>query len=524
MAFLNQRLVNNFPLWSKVRRDPSALGARLLDCFSEGLEINNLTYKRLLEEFNINKRRVGKSFIWEVILSDEDALSPVENSNGYKWIYPTIIGIKDGASHTLERVPTLTDLLMKSSERLSLHSTLDLNERVIWTSTDSETYNEIVNPERLLIIIKDSTHFSNKTNHSDRNTSGLHTVTLVGSDLFFRKITERINVRDDGCYYSNNIFTELFSVTYEGFNGSVVIQIGKGDEEVELDVYRTVVLDDIEGPLYIKLIEEVEGSQVVFFTKRFKNGIEYRQEGVSPIYNEELLGKFTLLDDLGELYVAKSIALSPENSYLYVLGENGKIYIYEPELPKFAPSYFTETLTNYIELHALKPYAELNETEYIWTNFTRLRYPIKQIQIKRRSPSGTIEYLQSNKTSWTSSPAYIVSNSQGIPSVDQWKDFRFETLYDELGQWDFICTAYSTTDITSYITSVYCGALEPIGTLETSLDNVENMYFNYEGYLAVETDTNTYLFNEHNDCYIIDERLNRFWVSEEYDTIEVSNG
>ncbi len=520
MSFRTQRLSNRFPLWTKVRNDPSSMGSRLLETFAEGLEENSITVKRLVEDITLSKRNLGRSFLYEVILDDEDALEPVETASGYEWVYPTISGVTGILEYPVEKVNTLTDLLMSFPTRLTLDSSLVSGSRIVWQSIDPFTYNLIPYPERLWIRIEDSTFYVNKTVHTDRDKSGRASVRIEGIDYDYNEFTEVLNISDDGIYITANAFRSVTLIIVEGLNGTVTITAGPVAEPFELDPFRVMVLDDLEGPLKIQLLSGLN-SFVTYKADRFKLGRQYRRPGIDILENAEDLADLLLLDSDGNNYEAIDLAVSPANTYLYVLDNLGRIHIYDHSLPEFTAPITKETSTSYVQLEALRPYAKYFTTEYLWTRFERLRFPISWITIKRIAPDNTVEYLQSDKTSWAGTEAKISYNVQGKNTIEQWSDFRFETMYNQTGLWEYVLTVKTQVDQTVYVTVVSCGALTATSSLDTGVTSPQSLYFGDTGQLIVDTGTTAYIFNEHVDKYVIEERSNHIFLSDNYDSIRV---
>jgi hypothetical protein len=496
------------------------MGSRLLDTFAEGLEENSITVKRLTEDLTLSKRNLGRSFLHEVILDDEDHLEPVETSNGYEWVYPTVTGISGILEYPVEKVDTLTDLLMAMPSRLTLDESVSSGSRVVWISTSPFTYNLIPYPERLWIHIENSTFYVNKTIRTDRDKSGLAAIIIEGTDYDYNVFKEIVNVSDDGIFVTANSFRSVTSVIPEGFNGIVTITAGPVDEPHELDPFRVMVLDDLEGPLKIELTKASE-SFITYKADRFKLGRQYRRPGVEVLENAEDLADLLLLDTDGNTYEAVDLAVSPSNTYLYVLDTLGKVYVYDHSLPEFIAPSTNDTTTSYVQLEAVRPYAKYGNTEYLWTRFERLRFPVSWIKIKRVAPDATVEYLQSDKTTWGTSETKISYPTIGKNTLDQWKDFRFQTEYNQTGLWEYVLTVKTQVDQTVFVTVVSCGSLRATVTLDTGVSNPELLYFGDSGQLIVDTGSTAYIFNEHVDKYVIEERSSHIYLSDNYDSVRV---
>lgn len=522
MSFKTQRLTNRFPLWTKVRTDASSLGSRLMSCFAEGLELNAITSQMLIEEFNLNKRRLGRAFLYEFILDAEQQLTPVLGANGYSWTYPSITGVIGISEYSIERVSELSEMTQAVPTRLTLSSSTTSGERQLWISSNPFVYSEFSYPERLWITIEGSTSYVHKTEHTDRDKSGLSRITLVGVDADYNEIVDSIQIYDDGVYVSHFAFKELTRVDHEGFNGTITVSAGPVNTPYEEDPYRTLVFEDFDGPLHL-ILEPGENSFLSYETNRLKLGSAYRRPGINIADNSETLASLLLVDTESNPYQAVSFCLSPENGYVYVLDDTGFVHIYVHTLPEPAAPSVEETLNTYVEITPVRGFAKYSETEPLWTRFARVRHPIAWIKIYRIKPDGTTQHLQADKTTWSNTEARISYPGTGRQKTSDWHDFRFETEYDAIGVWEYVCIVKTSVDTTTFVTEVVCGALVAKATLDTGVLDANLVYFSDSGQLTVDNGSNSYFMNEHIDKYLIDERSGKIWLSDEYDSVLVEN-
>lgn len=525
MSFRTQRLANRFPLWTKIRKDPSSMGSRLLDTFAEGLEENAITAQRLVEDVTLGKRNIGRSFLYEMVLDGDNVLEPVQGSNGYSWEYPVLTGTVDSVAYVVSRADSLSTLMMAYPTRVNELKAIAAAYRVVWLSTAPFDYNPIATPERLWVVVVDSTFYVDKTPHKHHDKSGLAAIRIRGIDENYNEFTETLNLRDDGIFITSFAFREVLEVTREGFDGDVRISAGPVALPYEIDPYRVLVLQDLEGPLQLKLDssdELFEGNAITLLTyqtNRFKLGRQYRTTGVETVTNTEELGSFLLKDKDGASYTAMSLAVSPANTYLYVLDSIGKVHVYDHGLPEFLPPAVTDTITTYVELEVLNPYAQFGRTEYLWTRFARMRFPLSWLEIKRITPSAVTEYLQADHT-WSATPYKQTLTPVGRPRFDQWVDYRFSTEYTETGVYEYIATAKTAVDQTVFSTQVYCGDMTAVATI-TAVTG-DTIYFADNGNLVIDDGAELHYFEEHTDQYIIDEQSSRIWLSDSYDSVEVT--
>lgn len=508
MSFLTQRLANRFPLWTKIRKDTSSFGQRLLRTFAEGIEEQRIT-QQMMEYESYN--RLARSFLWTILLDTEWPRESMTN-NFSKFSTATVTG----DSLPLTEVTSLVDLVNAPPQRLSLLQERDSGDPLIWTSTDPTTINLPLTYEHVYVVVEDSTYYSNKTIRTDRATSGLHTVHITGVDEDWNQISEVITITDDGTYCSRYPYLRITEISYEGFDGTISLFCGQPNLSPLKDKYRTLVFTDIEGSLEYT----IESNKLVLQTSRLKQGAEYRNPDVNLIDNKEVLLKAQLLTDTDTVVAIQSIAISPQNLLLYVYSVTGWIYVYEPDLPEFLPLSIEDTLTTYIELHPLQPYVALNDTEYIWTRFVRPRYQISSVEIKRVAPDNTVSYLQADHT-WTSSQTSIPGTGS-LTIKDSWQDFKFSTEYDQRGQWNYICTVTTRHDTTIYTTAIYVPYLEPLAAINTGIIDAERIYFNHVGNLVIDDLATLYTYKENLDCFLADPQEQLIYLSDEYTSVEVT--
>lgn len=519
MSLRTQRLTNRFPLWTKIRKDPSSMGSRLLDTFAEGLEENAITAQRLVEDITLGKRNLGRSFLYEMVLDGDDVLEPVQGSNGYSWEYPSLTGSVGETTYAVSRADSLATLMMAYPTRVNELKSIAATNRLVWLSSTPFDYGTIPTPERLWVVITGSTFYVDKTPHKHHDKSGLAAIRIRGIDPNYNEFTETLNLRDDGIFITSFAFREVLEVTREGFDGTVQISAGPTTLPYEPDPFRVLVLEDLEGPLQLKLETDIDGSFVTYQTNRFKLGRQYRATGTETVNNVEELGSFLLKDSIDRSYTAVSMAISPANTYLYVLDDIGTIHIHDHGLPEFLPPTVTDTITTYVEIETLNPYAKYGRTEYMWTRFARMRFPLSWLEIKRITPSAVVEYLQADHT-WSATPYKQTLVPVGRAKFDQWVDYRFSTEYTETGVYEYIATARTAVDQTVFSTQVYCGDMTAVASIAAVSGNI--VYFADNGNLVIDDGAELHYFEEHVDQYIIDEQSSRIWLSDSYDSVEVT--
>ena len=530
MGFRTQRLANAFPLWTKTRRDPSSLAHRLFETFAEMTEEQTITAVKISQDRHLLKSYLGTGRCYTVALDDGDLYPQAETSNSVlKYTYPTVVGTLDGVDYTLTRVEELTSFLNSPPDRLVAKGSRNFSTYEVWTSTSPYSYVDPPWPERLALEVKDSTFYSRRSRTEDREYSGKHVIQIAGLDENNIKIREYVQVLDDGVFYTRNFFKTVTEIAAEGFNGTIVARWFPYQHSWEVDPYRQAVFDDFEGQLMLSLstqvVDGITYSYVEYSSARLKLGEKYRRTGNEAPDNTEILAEVVLLNSSGNPYTAVDLAINHETSKLYVLDAQGSLHVYDHELSSFEDSDYadTETARTYMELIPLRHRAKYGDAEYLYTDFARNRFGIIKIEIKRTSPDGTVEYLQSDKSTWNSSQAYIVAFRPDAKTPEQtWQDFRFSTQYDQLGQWEYTCTTISSKDTTVYTTAVLVSKMVAERSLDTDVSSCEGLAFSREGYVAVSDGFEVHYFEEASDTWLADVRLGQVLMHNKYDSIEIS--
>lgn len=530
MSFRTQRLANAFPLWTKIRKDPSALGHRLLDTFASVLEEQTITAVKLGQDQHLLKHYLGVGRCWVVSLDDDDVYPQNETSNGVlKYSYPTVVGTIGSTDYDLVRVEEFTGFLASPPDRLVSQGVVAYTTNQVWVSTVPDAYAALPRPERLCIVVSDSDFFSRKSRHQDREYSGQHVVQVAGLDENDIKIREYVQVPDDGVYYTRNIFKTVTEILSEGFDGTVTASWFPRQNDFEVDPYRQAIFDDFEGQLRLSLstqvVDSTTYSYIEYTSTKLKLGEQYRRTGIVAPDNTEILAEVVLLDSSGNPYTAVDLAINHETSKLYVLDAQGRLHVYDHELSSFEDSDAADTSTSrtYLELVPLRHRVKFGDTEYVYTDFVRNRFGVTKIEIKRTAPDGTVEYLQTDKATWSASQAWILAPNPDASSAEStWQDFRFSSEYDQLGQWEYTCTTVTPRDTTVAATAVVASKMTAERTIATAVAGPDGLAFSREGYVAVSDGSEVHLFEEVSDTWLADVRLGQVLTRGQYDSVEVT--
>lgn len=522
MNFLTQRLSNKFPSYTKIRKDRSSYGQIYLDTFAEGISLNKYTNSKLLRDRDLFKRAILDGSLYVVALEDTEQIERVLVGNQYQYENLNVSVIVDEVGIIVNESEQLSDIYNAVPMRWSVNSVIEssFESKLIWSSEDRETINPIPFRERLWIYVTGSTWYANKNSRRDKNSNGNHIIKITGKDWYYSIIEEVINIYDDGTFISNNCFAVIDKIEYEGFDGEITIYLGKGEASIEHETNMTLVFDNFEGPMLIKISDAF----VDLYSKRLKTGKEYRHENndVDTIENEEVLLSYSCLDEEGNVIQPIALCMNPKNDLLYVLDNLGVIYLYNLELPSFNYE-LQDSYTNYIDLIPLSNYAEFEREEYVWTRFNRMSANVSWITIERIDPNGDVKYYNRSTESWEDVEYRNMNTSERANDIRAWQDFKMVTAYDIHGIWTYVCTVQSDKNLTKSTTQVAVPVLEPVRTLYVEMESLPiNIYIGDAGDLVIETEDSKYSMKEHLDIYIINHAENKIYFTDEYDSIEVN--
>ena len=526
--FLTQRLANNFPHWSKVRRDPSSLGQRFFEPFAEYMTHAHQTIQLVDDELHLLKWRLGKGELGVVDLEAADYITVTSGLSGGKvYTYPTTVtGSQEGDDYELTRYETLEDMLGATPTRLELADVKDTaTSDVVWSTEDPTTFDIIPRPDRLSIEVSDSTVYNRNTLTSDRLFSGKHAIYLEGTDQNDVVITEVISVLDDGVFRTRNIWKTLTDVTYEGFDGDINIYWHTGALSFQVDPYNVAVFGDFESPLLLSLDQRGDNCFLQYKGVRLKRGDEYRREGtdIDALGNTELLSEAFLTFDVTSEFEGLSLAVNPEDTLLYVLDTDGFVYVYNHGPTPFGPPQADRTISTdtSIRIQPVVYYPAVSQTIMFWTRHERLRSLISSVQIIRRRPDGVETYLQADKTWGVGVYSFTGNNDAQIPE-ESWTDFSF-TCEDlsTTGQWEFWCIAVTGDGTQTSYTAVMVDTIDALVTLDPGIGSATSIAFTHDGLLAVNSAGGTAYFSVQRDAYIADPNRQRLLTYDAYDSVEV---
>lgn len=530
MSYTSQKLLNYLPSWSKGRKDPSSFIHRLMSDFNYSFEYQTADAVKTSMMFNLMGEEASNGEFLEIFLEEQDAIKVVMEGTRKTYKYPIVAGTIGANKIQLERAVNISDYLYSLPTRIAEINSVSVIDWSIWSSLNPLVFSEIKTPERLLVEVKDSTIYYNKSSlkEEDRKAGYTSFVYLSGLDQDFKEIQEIISVRDDGCYVTRNIFKVLESVTYDGFDGTVDVFLtssreGLVDETFIRGKYVSGVTVDSSGPLRFYLVKESFGtvlSPVINILREGKN----RNRPENGVQEESLvlLANQALLDSSNNFTNIKSIAVSPVDTRLYALEEDGRVLIYEPKLTPFKNRGTQPSEDTYLDIIPEVHRVDYGEEIDLWTWFRVPTVRVSSVIIKRVNPSGVEEYLQSDMSWGSSTNKFEGLDAEGKFPEESWKDFSFSVTFNELGQWDFYCIVNMPSlrfeQYTSK-TSVMVDYLVPLK--EFQLEAGEEIFFDKQNFLCIKQLNSYKRFKLCNDLYIADPVSQRVLLKEQYEKVEI---
>jgi hypothetical protein len=388
-----------------------------------------------------------------------------------------------------------------------------------WLVYDSETgvIQDIDYECKLVVKISDSSNYY--LANAGEFTSGNYFVDIRGYDLHGNEITERINVRDDGEYIANEFFSEILEVRSQGFDGRVRIYLGSTTNGIYDPMFIGADQDNV-GPLSYTL-EVADGRSVLYYWTDIEVfGANYRRNNSVLELEETEIWSHVIKDDSGNDIEALDMAWDWNGGYLVVLDALGFLHYYETGKGSFTPLSRASELTDvsYLEIQPLTSWCIEGETLKFFTRFQRPKVVVSQVRIQRINPSGTIRYLQDDKT-WGSGSNWIKYNANPLLSepVKTWQDFEFEAELDVVGEWEFYCELQDAEEITITGTKVFVHELNALASYETDVvseieETPERIFLGADGEFAIGTEEgNAYPLKSLRFYYYADVQNQSIW-------------
>lgn len=488
MSSIGQSIRNNFPLWSKIRRDDSSIGAIMLDSIGSELEdlrvdILKREYQQLvfapnpvcepgnlyvfsLSESPLFNRFLDENRVYESLVAE----ATVNNS--------TINLINTFSYDNLVRgIPTRIEVLLKSQKDYLIETVEKLDDNTIQRRDSSIEVALNSEPKRLYLNIFDSTNY--ETPGYDRSLYDRKYVTIRGTDIFGKRIEETIRFVRDGLYKTSEIFRTIepleldsgmnikggSSIECYGFDGTVEIlryplQVDKKHYEFKL---LTKKVDEInhKGSLEETTAElRVEGSnrlQYIFNVYAASEEYLNNRTDVEKEYYEQVFLEQDLLNIFSEEIVVQDFCFDTVRNNLTVIDSNAKLYHYELKKSSFRRPSIERTKKSNITLESEKQQVVLGETLPIFASLERAKGNVSEVIIAKQTPSVNnaildangnpitdfnFEYLQEDYT-WSKEKHFF----SGKDNEDIYLNFEGKTIqvdFNEYGQHDFYIISFAS--------------------------------------------------------------------------------
>lgn len=529
MSYSSQKFVNYFPSWSKSRKDPSSQSYRLLSVFEEAAADQGAEAVKTSSMFKLMSEECSFGEMTEIFLQDEDRIKTAMQGTSKSYIYPKVKGISNTNEIMLERALNISEFLYSAPTRVEEKDTVSVIDWLIWSDSSPDIYSQIDTGERLLIEVKNSSIYYRKDSllEEDRKAGYLAFVCILGKDQDYKDVIETVPVQDDGCILTRNIFKEVTSVTKDGFDGEVNVYLtsskeGLLDETFLKSKHYSGVTTNSSGPLRYYLSSDSGFTYLLpVINKKFLGRNSLRPENEIVEEDLELLCNHLLLDKELNPVSVKSITVSPLDLHLYALEESGRVLVYKPGFTPFKKQDSLPSEDTYMDIQLDTHRVEYNEVAKIWTWFRIPTVRVAEVTIKRVSPSGIVEYLQSSLLWGPTLYKFPGKDATNKQPQESWSDFSFEVNFNEIGQWDFYCTAslpaLKDKEFTS-VTSVMVEHLIPVR--EHVAEAGEEIFFDKENLLCIKQGNSYKRFQEYRDLYIADPTSQRIILKEIYDEVE----
>lgn len=530
MSYSAQKLVNYLPFWSKSRKDPSSNTYKLMQSLGDSLSLQTKDAVKNSYLFQLMAEEATHGEMTEIFLLEEDKIRVTMTGTRKGYEYPKVKGIVSEAEVTVERARNISEFLYSAPTRVEGLDSIDVLHWEIWSSTSASTPKDIKIPERLLIEVKNSTIYYRKDSvrNEDRVSGYTSFVFISGLDQDFNSIDEIVAVTDDGCYTTRNIFKTVDEITFDGFDGDVTVYLTPSKEALVDETfvrykYSSGYTKTDSGPIRLYLIDESHGTTLVPAINKQVQGKNYlRPENKIQEEEIEALCSHSLLDTSGSYITALSATVSPLDTNLYVLDNSGRVFIYQPDFTAFVEPEEKASEETYLDIQPEVHRVDLNEEIDLWTFFRVQTAPIVHAVIKRVDPAGTEEYLQADLSWGVTEYKFLGKDSEGTYVEKSWEDFSFPVTFNQVGQWNFYCTAYMPVIKGQYFTSrtaVMVESMSPIA--EYDLEVGEEIFFDKENLLCIKQGNTYKRFGMYRDLYVADPVSQRVLLKEQYDEIEI---
>jgi hypothetical protein len=488
MSFVGQSIRNNFPLWSKIRRDDSSVGAIIFDNLGQILE--EARFDLFKKDYQANSFSLNpvcepeNMFVFSLSESNEFNLYQDLN-RAYEFLIAT--GIKDNIEYELENLFSYSELALALPTRITLkdYSNKSYSLVTIEKNEDSSVQHRFVEntfylndePRRLYINIFDSTNYEIST--YDENLYDKRYITIRGTDLFGKRIEETININRDGFYKTSNIFRTIEKLEEDilmNISGGEAIECYGFDGEVEILRFPLQVENKkYEQLLLVKKVDEINSGSSLeeniaefrlsgtntlqYIFNVYRNAEEYLNKRNEPLkeYFEQVLLEQNLLDANEEEIEIQDFAFDYARNRLLCIDSLGVLHWYKLERNMFSRPIIERTKKSNITFESEKQQVVLGETLPMFVSLERAKGNVEKVLIAKQKPSFqnrividendevvnnfNFEYLQED-LSW-SEERYFFSGRDVDDIYLNFEGKTIESTFNEYGQHDFYIFSFA---------------------------------------------------------------------------------
>lgn len=488
MSSIGQIMRNRFPHWTKIRKDSSSDAAILLNTLGHSI----LKEKSFLYKLNYQMNPLhgfpvcepGNMFVINTFES-----SKVQNllNDIRKLTNISFTGTRNNTEINLSEVLNYDSLCLALPTELGLANTQNIENYILHTF-DETTYNHKLSnvydfkiPKKICFNIKNVTYFKQISNDNQNENK----IIITGIDTYGRRTQETILIKNEGYYESVNFYKKLLPLEKEE-----KYSIVKSDSIEIVGVYG--VIDVLALPVRINLKEhhchysvlkedQVKDNfslQETFLTLNLNNSsysnsneetVNYSTlEHIHRMYDYGSLYKNELSDVEKERYeitkfskmfldagynpiTIEDYCFDYVRNYITTISKDNKIRWYSVHEIPFQTKEFERSRKTVFSLDSINQRVSFNQEETLYLDLERPKGSITSFFIGRRKPSQKevtidsstygFEYLQADKTTWSTNFNYfnINPNSSTVNIVN---NLYVNVVFDEIGQHDFYCFTF----------------------------------------------------------------------------------
>lgn len=512
--FGTQKIVNRYPLNTRIRQDPSSLGFRTFSVLGDMHYQFDKDLIRFREAYFVKSSHTdipADFFEWDIY---DFVFTYEDDYDAQDAVIPTVTG---DATALLE-CETYADFVHSLPTSLALTRTVLANTGLIYSSplASTSTISDVEIPGRLTIKLDGVESYQTVADNTKVRSPILRAhIRLEGEDQYGNEVREDIFPERDGVYVTNNIFAKLLSFAFyniEGTSGTIEIRALDFDISSHESRFNLIVQPDRQDPLYVEFDENFVYLKYFIFPSVAGSRLEGEMETFCA---------FALYDADDNRISIRDISLTHSTETLVVLSE-GELHFFNNWLPPHfnLPS---EDRTREIIVTAEIPnhYPTLDQetTFYLYTRSIEKR--VAQVQVSIVDPDGDVFYLNEDRefqtAEWT-----LQGDVTTLAPGDSFLDKKILWTPDKLGQWDLIIVTEDIDGVTyTDVTSVIVPKLIPDKTLVVDASYMD-VAAHEDGNYYFSDGTDTFALTPSRDVFLLDTQNKRVFTLQDYTSLNVS--